>query len=317
MKSMRNWLGAGTLSLALVMGGCAGRQSEADQKLAEAQKQLDEAKKQLEDARAKTEQAAGAVTEAAQKASAEAAGAVKKAGAKSLAAANEKVAAANKQLAEAKEGLAATKAGIEEAKTGVSRNAEAIKSVDAKAEEARRMAAPPPFHTLAAGTPITVRTTNKISTKTSATGSLFEATLTEPLRDGSYLIADTGATVEGVVSNADPGGKVKGLASITVALRSIVLEDGRRLPITTSTVGAEAKKSMKKDAMKVGIGAGIGAAIGAIAGGGKGAAIGAGAGGAGGTGMVLMTKGDPAEIPAESVLKFTLSAAARVQESKK
>jgi hypothetical protein len=39
-----------------------------------------------------------------------------------------------------------------------------------------------------------------------------------------------------------------------------------------------------------------------------GAAIGAGAGAAAGTGTAMMTRGDPAVIPAESVLTFKLSA---------
>jgi hypothetical protein len=84
------------------------------------------------------------------------------------------------------------------------------------------------------------------------------------------------------------------------------LENGQTVEIATNTVGQEAKSSAKKDAAKVGIASGVGAAIGAIAGGGRGAAIGAGAGAAGGTGVVLATRGEPAEIPSESVLTFTL-----------
>jgi hypothetical protein len=136
------------------------------------------------------------------------------------------------------------------------------------------------------------------------------------MADG-YVVADRGATVEGVVTNADPGGRVKGVASIQIALRGIIMTDGRRLAIKTNTHGAEAKKSTGKDAMKVGIASGIGAAIGAIAGGGKGAAIGAGAGAAGGTGMVLATKGEAAEIPAETAITFKLAAPVTVQELKR
>ena len=69
--------------------------------------------------------------------------------------------------------------------------------------------------------------------------------------------------------------------------------------------------------MKVGVASGIGAAIGAIAGGGKGAAIGAGAGAAGGTGLVLGTRGEAAELPAETVLSFKLAAPVNVQELKR
>ncbi|MGC4055316.1 MAG: hypothetical protein QM757_41305 [Paludibaculum sp.] len=178
--------------------------------------------------------------------------------------------------------------------------------------------APPPAprqFTLAAGTNIPVRTITALSTKTAAPGDAFEATLTRDLLVDDYLVAPKGSTVTGRVTNSDPGGKVKGLASISVALNSISTPNGP-ISIQTAAVGQVAKSSKRKDAAKIGIGAGIGAAIGAIAGGGKGAAIGAGIGGAGGTGMVLATKGDAAVIPSESVLTFRLSAPVTVTEKR-
>lgn len=169
--------------------------------------------------------------------------------------------------------------------------------------------------TLSAGTSIPVRTVTSLSTKTAAPGDAFEATLTRDLLVDDYLVAPRGSTVTGRVTNSDPGGKVKGLASISVALTSISTANGP-ISIQTSAVGQQAKTTKRKDAAKIGIGAGIGAAIGAIAGGGKGAAIGAGIGGAGGTGMVLATKGDAAVIPSESLLTFRLSAPVTVTEKR-
>lgn len=121
------------------------------------------------------------------------------------------------------------------------------------------------------------------------------------------MIAKKGAPVEGTIVSADPGGRVSGVASISVRLERLTLADGRKVDLSTTSFTKQAKSSKKKDAMKIGIGAGIGAAIGAIAGGGKGAAIGAGAGGAGGTGVVMATRGDPAVIPSESQLTFRLN----------
>ena len=46
--------------------------------------------------------------------------------------------------------------------------------------------------------------------------------------------------------------------------------------------------------------------IGAIAGGGKGAAIGVGVGGGAGAGDVLLTRGQPAELPSETRMTFHL-----------
>ena len=132
-----------------------------------------------------------------------------------------------------------------------------------------------------------------------------------------YTVASKGATVGGVITRADPGGRVKGVASLTVALRSLTTDDGRRLPVQTDTVSQEAGKAGGKDARRIGIATGIGAAIGAIAGGGKGAAIGAGAGAAGGTGVALATRGQAAEFPAESAVTFHLTAPVRVRELRK
>jgi hypothetical protein len=170
-------------------------------------------------------------------------------------------------------------------------------------------AAPPPpprVFTIRAGAPISIYTAKDLSTKTAKDGDQFTASLARPIVDGDWVIAKRGALVQGVVVNSDPGGRVKGRASMTVKLRSLQLADGRTVDLSTSSYTKEAKSTKKKDAMKIGIGAGIGAAIGAIAGGGKGAAIGAGAGGGAGTGLVLATRGDPAVIPSESQLTFRL-----------
>jgi hypothetical protein len=164
----------------------------------------------------------------------------------------------------------------------------------------------PRVFTLAAGAPITIYTAKTLSTKTARDGERFSASLARPIVDDDWVVAKRGALVEGVVVNSDPGGRVKGRATMTVELRSLQLSDGRTVNLASSGYTKEAKGTKKKDAMKIGIGAGIGAAIGAIAGGGKGAAIGAGAGGGAGTGYVLATRGDPAVIPSESQLTFRL-----------
>jgi len=160
--------------------------------------------------------------------------------------------------------------------------------------------------TIPQGTPIKIRTDSALSTKTATSGETFTATLTAPLVVDGKEVAPAGARVQGKVVNSDEGGRVKGVASISVRLTSIHVGN-RDVAITTGTIGRQARTTKKKDAVKVGIGAGIGAAIGAIAGGGQGAAIGAGAGGAAGTGVVLATHGEPAVIPAESPLTFKLT----------
>jgi len=184
-------------------------------------------------------------------------------------------------------------------------------------EPAPAEAPPPPKRetiTVPAGTPIKIRTETELSTKSAKTGDPFSATLSAPIVIDGKTVADRGARVNGVVVESDDGGRVKGVATISVRLTSLRVGD-RNVPIQTRVFAREAKATKKKDAVKVGIGAGIGAAIGAIAGGGQGAAIGAASGGAAGTGLVLATHGDPAVIGAESVLTFKLSAPVTVEAS--
>jgi len=142
--------------------------------------------------------------------------------------------------------------------------------------------APPRVFTIRAGTPIEISTAKTLSTKDVKDGDRFTASLASPIVDGNWVIAKRGALVEGVIVNSDPGGRVKGRASMTVKLSSLQLADGRTVDLSTSSYTKEAKATKKKDAAKIGIGAGIGAAIGAIAGGGKGAAIGGLTGGVAG-----------------------------------
>ena len=166
---------------------------------------------------------------------------------------------------------------------------------------------PPRTFTLAADRPIAVHTTSTLSTSVNKTGERFTATLAEPIVDGDWTIAGRGAVVEGVVVDSDPGGRTKGVASITIALKQLTLADGRTIVLATSSVTEEANTSKGKDAKKIGIGAGVGAAIGAIAGGGSGAAIGAAVGGGAGAAGALATRGDPATVPSESLVTFMLT----------
>jgi hypothetical protein len=188
-------------------------------------------------------------------------------------------------------------------------------STDAPPAKADAPLSPKPSAvTVVAGTPIKVRTLTALSTKDTKSGEAFTATLAEPIVVEGQTVAPRGSRLSGTVVESDPGGRVKGVATISIRLTAIHIGD-RDIPIQTRTIAREAKATKKKDAAKVGIGAGIGAAIGAIAGGGQGAAIGAASGGAAGTGLVLATHGEPAVIGAESVLTFKLSAPVTVEPS--
>lgn len=240
-----------------------------------------------------------------------------------LAEAQQQVAQAEADLAKAREKaatgeVAGTQAGGQAAAGGGRAAAGSGWSQGGGSAGQPRAAVPvaPKTYTVPAGTPVSVRTVSAISTKTATDGAPFEATLHQPLEVDGYTVAAKGATVKGIVTQSDPGGRVKGVASLTVSLQSIETAGGQVVKIDTTNYTQLAPKSTKKDALKVGIGAGVGAAIGAIAGGGKGAAIGAGAGGAAGTGAVMATRGDPAVLPSESLITFKLQAPVTVTAGK-
>lgn len=168
--------------------------------------------------------------------------------------------------------------------------------------------------TIPAGTLLTVRVDELLTTQRNQSGDSFRASLDQPLVVDGFVIAERGARVEGRIIEADPGGKVKGLSRISLELVRLNTADGQRLRLQTESFAKQAEQSKSKDAAKIGVAAGIGAAIGAIAGGGKGAAIGAGVGGAAGAGGVMATRGGAAEIPAETRVSFRLRDAVTVTE---
>jgi hypothetical protein len=143
---------------------------------------------------------------------------------------------------------------------------------------------------------------------------LFTGTLDQPLLVEGLVIAERGARVEGIVLNSDPGGKTRGVATLSVQLTKVHLSDGQTISVVTDNFERKAETTHGTDAAKVGGGAIIGAVIGAIAGGGKGAAVGAGVGGGAGAGDVLLTRGKPATLPSETKISFRLNAPVTVTE---
>jgi hypothetical protein len=164
-----------------------------------------------------------------------------------------------------------------------------------------------PHHaTIPAGTMLTVRLAETISSDKNQPGDSFSATLDRPLVVDGFVIAERGARVEGKIVDAQRAGRVKGVSELSVQLTRLHTSDGQNVPISTGKYVREGPTSHASDAKKVGAGAAIGAIIGAIAGGGKGAAIGAGVGGAAGAGTVAATRGKPVELPVETRLTFRL-----------
>lgn len=158
-----------------------------------------------------------------------------------------------------------------------------------------------------AGTAITVRTVQGLSSKTSQEGQPFTATLAQPISIGGRVAIPAGATASGTVLTAKSKGKIKGEGELALSLTS-VSAGGRTYPIKTSVLSSTQKGKGKRTAATTGGGAAGGALIGGLAGGGKGAGIGALVGAGAGLVGGALTGNKQVEIPAESALSFTLSA---------
>ncbi len=147
------------------------------------------------------------------------------------------------------------------------------------------------------GTSLVAVLNNDLSTQNAREGERFTMTVRSP---GQF----DGATIEGVVSSINRGGRVTGRSEMTLDFDTIRMRDGRsyrfagiletvRTPtgdvVRVDNEGAVRESDQtNKTVTRTAIGTAVGAIIGAIAGGGKGAAIGAVIGAGAGAGSVYV-----------------------------
>jgi hypothetical protein len=186
---------------------------------------------------------------------------------------------------------------------------------EAPAENPNYQAVPPTLD-VAAGTVVTVRTSQFLSSDQNRPGDHFSAELQQPLVVDGWVVARRGQTVLGRVVVAQKAGRVKGVSQLGVELTYLVLVDGHQVPIHTQWMQTSGAKAHGDEAAAVGTTATIGAIIGAAADGGRGAAIGGATGAGAGLAGVLLTRGRPTVIPPESVLTFQLEHAVTISTAK-
>jgi len=165
----------------------------------------------------------------------------------------------------------------------------------------------PPRVRLQAGTFVTVRVDQMLSSDKNQVGDGFAATLTRPLIADGVVVAQRGQMIGGRVSEVQKAGRVKGVSHLGVQLTDLTLVDGQQVQIDTELTNLTGPTSNGRDAGAIAGTTIMGAAIGGAADLGPGAAIGAGAGLIAGTVGVLLTRGRPTVIYPESVLTFRLS----------
>ena len=161
--------------------------------------------------------------------------------------------------------------------------------------------------TLKAGTFLTVRVDQMLSSDRNQAGDGFSATLTRPLVVDGVVVAQRGEILGGRVAEAQKAGRVTGVSHLAVQLTDLTLVDGQQVPIETELTSLAGPTSKARDAGAIAGTTAVGAGVGAAAGLGVGAAIGAGAGAIVGTVGVLVTRGHATVIYPESMLTFRLS----------
>ncbi len=154
--------------------------------------------------------------------------------------------------------------------------------------------------TIPAGTKITVRVSNELSSGHNHAGDAWEGVLAQDVVSNGRVLAKAGSPVKGKVTLSDSSGRLHAPGKLSVRVTSV-----NGMAVTTGAVARQGKSHTKSNVTKIGGGAAAGALIGGLAGGGKGAAIGTLAGAGAGTGVAAATGKQEAVIPAETTLTFT------------
>ena len=165
---------------------------------------------------------------------------------------------------------------------------------------------------IAADSVVGLRVDTPVSSEDAEVEDDVEARVTRDVIVDDQIAVPAGTRVLGSVVLVENSGELRGAARLGVRFHTVVLDDVFELPIVTETVFREGKGRGSESAAKIGGAAVGGAILGAIFGGRKGAAIGSAAGAAGGTAAAMAGDGQPASLPAGSMLTVRLSRPATV-----
>lgn len=167
---------------------------------------------------------------------------------------------------------------------------------------------PPPQVTIPAGTWISARVNQPLSSNRNHSGDIFSATLTKPIIANGFVVARAGQTIGGRVVEAEKAGRVQGQSRLGIELTELSLVDGQQLPIRTQLSEYHGGTTYSRDGTAIATTTGVGAAIGAGVNGGVGAGVGAAAGLTASVIGVLVSRGRATEVYPEAMLTFRLSA---------
>jgi hypothetical protein len=157
-----------------------------------------------------------------------------------------------------------------------------------------------------AGTSITVRLQQGLSSKSAVPGERFDAVVDEPIVLDDRTVISVGTPVTGRVVIARRSGRLHHPGELGLTLDTVLINN-QEIPLKTSHIVARGGSHKKRNLGWIGGGTGGGAIIGALAAGGKGALIGGGIGAVAGTTTALITGKKDVGFGVERRLRFRLN----------
>jgi BON domain len=172
----------------------------------------------------------------------------------------------------------------------------------------------PVTFSLPAGTVVSVRMIDSITSQTAQPGQVFSATVFAPVAVGDHVVVPQGSDAKVRVVQVHSAGHYQGQSELKVELIGLKV-NGTSYNVESGDYDKQGDSRGKNSAEKIGGGAGLGALIGGLLGHGAGAAIGAGVGAAGGTIAQGASHGQQVTIPSEAKIDFVLKTPLTVTQS--
>jgi len=164
--------------------------------------------------------------------------------------------------------------------------------------------------TIPAGTRVTVRITENLSSGKTKVGQLFHGALSAPIIVNGHVVYAKGSPVRGKVLAVHPSGRLRDPGVLDLTLLSVG-NGHSSSTLNTQVFRVKGESHTKSNVEKIGGTTAAGTVLGAIFGGGKGAAIGAASGAAAGTTVAAATGKKEATVESEAVLAFVTANTSR------